>query len=150
MRSLKFLSVLIGLLLISQVAFAQADIAGIRAVWNQEIFVLINTSSEDVNVSNLGFASANGEILPENWVMDTVGDNNIPYSLAEFEPGSCLLAFLSGTAPDLPATVSCTRVVGEFTVTNFGDIVWDVTQRGFQCRCRWRYACRMRHQSYQL
>ena len=128
MRSLKTLIVFAAFFVISQAALAQSDTAEIRAIWNQEVFVLINTSSKDVNVSTLSFSSANGEILPENWVMDTYGDNNLPYSLAEFTPGSCLLAYLSGTSPDLPENVECSRVAGEFTLTNAGDIVWDVTR----------------------
>ena len=63
--------------------------------------------------------------------MNTFGDSNVPYSLAEFEPGSCLLAHLSGTDPDLPENVDCSRVAGQFTLTNAQDIVWDVTQGGF-------------------
>ena len=69
------------------------ETADIRAIWDRDILVLINTSTEDVNLSNLSFTSANGEILPENWVLDTFGENNLSYSLAQFEPGSCLLTY---------------------------------------------------------
>ena len=104
----------------------------VRAIWDQDILVLINTSTEDIDLTGLSFASANGEILPENWVMNTFGENNLSYSLAAFEPGSCLLAYLSGTSPAVPETVDCSRVAGEFTLTNAADIVWDAAQGGFQ------------------
>lgn len=130
--SFKYLFLFLVLILISQTAFAQ-DTAEVRVVWNQGILVVINTSSEDVNVSNLNLISANGEIMAGDWIMDTYGDNNLPYSLAVFEPGSCLLAYPSGGEgqPDLPTNVECTRTVGMFTMTNYDDIVWDVTQGGF-------------------
>jgi len=128
----KYLFSLLVLILISQTAFAQ-DTAGLQVVWNQEILVVINTSSEDVNVSNLNLVSANGAIMAEDWVMDTYGDSNLSYSLAEFEPGSCLIAYPSGgeEQPELPDNVECTATVGMFTMTNYDDIVWDITQGGF-------------------
>ena len=130
--SFKYLFLILVLNLISQTAFAQ-DTAGVQVVWNQEILVLINTSSEDVNLSNLDLMSANGAIMASDWVMNTYGDSNLSYSLAEFEPGSCLIAYPSGgeEQPDLPSTVECTLTVGMFTMTNYNDIVWDITQGGF-------------------
>ena len=49
--SIKYLLLLV-LILISQTVLAQ-ETAEVRLVWNQEILVVINTSGEDVNVSNL-------------------------------------------------------------------------------------------------
>lgn len=133
--SIKYLFLLLVSIFISQIALAQ-DSAEVRVVWNQEILVVINTSSESVNVSNLDFVSANGMIMASDWVMDTYGDMNLSYSLAEFVPGSCLLAYPAGgeEQPELPNTVECTQVVGSFTMTNFNDIVWDVTQGGFSAQ----------------
>lgn len=129
---LKCLFSLLVLTLISQTALAQ-DTAGIQLVWNQEILVVINTGSEDVNVSNLDLVSENGEIMASDWVMNTYGDLNLSYSLAQFEPGSCLIAYPSGgeEQPELPDNVECTRIVGMFTMVNYDDIVWDITQGGF-------------------
>lgn len=130
--SFKYLFLLLMLTLISQTAFAQ-DIAEVQVIWNQENLVVINTSSEDINVSNLNLVSANGAIMAGDWVMNIYGDSNLSYSLAEFKPGSCLIAYPSGgeEQPDLPTNVECARTVGMFTMTNYDDIVWDITQGGF-------------------
>lgn len=131
-KSFKYLFLLLMLTLISQTAFAQ-DTANLRIVWNQENLVVINTSDDAVNVSNLDLISANGAIMAGDWVMNTYSDSNLSYSLAELEPGACLVAYPSGgeEQPDLPDNVECTNTVGMFTMVNFNDIVWDVTQGGF-------------------
>jgi hypothetical protein len=102
----------------------------IRAVWNQEILVLINISDDGVNASNLSLVSENGEIQATDFVME-LDDDDVSYSLADVRPGSCLLVYLAGTAPTVPDTVVCTRVIGEFTPENITDIVWDISQGGF-------------------
>lgn len=129
--SFKYLFIVFVFPLMLQTVFAQS--APVQLIWNQEILVVINTGSEDLNVSNLDLVSANGEIMAGDWVMNTYGDSNLSYSLAEFDPGSCLVAYPSGgeEQPDLPNNVECTLIVGEFTMTNFNDIVWDITQGGF-------------------
>lgn len=130
--SLKYLFTLLMLTLISQIALAQ-NTASVRVVWNQEILVIINTGGEDVNVSNLNLIGANGAIMAEDWTMNIYSDSNLPYSLAQVEPGSCLISYPSGREeqPTLPDNVECTRIVGMFTMTNFDDIVWDIAQGGF-------------------
>jgi hypothetical protein len=133
--SFKYLFLLLVLILISQTAFAQ-DTAEVQIVWNQDILVVINTSDENVNVSSLNLVSANGAIMAGDWVMDTYSDSNLSYSLAEFAPGSCLIAYPSGGGeqPELPETVECTQTVGMFTMTNYDDIVWDIAQGGFSAQ----------------
>lgn len=130
--SFKYLVVLFILILLSQPIFAQ-DSAEVTVVWNQDILVVINTNGVAVNVSDLDFVSANGEIMAGDWAMDTYGDLNFSYSLANFEPGSCLVAYPGDAEeqPDLPETVECTTIVGTFTMTNFDDIVWSAEQGGF-------------------
>ena len=102
----------------------------IRAVWNQEIFVLINISDDGVNASNLALVSEDGEVEATDFVME-LDDDDVSYSLADIRPGSCLLVYLAGTTPEVPETVTCTRVIGEFTPENITDIVWDISQGGF-------------------
>ncbi len=103
----------------------------IRAVWNTDILVIVNTSSEDADLSNLSFSSANGEIMAEDWIMST-GDDTLSYSLADVAPGSCLVAYLNADEqPDLPENVTCTRTEGVFALENINDLVWDVAQGGF-------------------
>lgn len=102
----------------------------IRAVWNTDILVLINVSDEGVNVSDLSLESDDGEVRASDFVME-LDDDGVSYSLADVRPGSCLLVYLASTEPDIPETVTCTRVIGEFTPENFGDIVWEISQGGF-------------------
>jgi len=130
----KYFLLLLVFTLLSQTAFAQNS--DVTVIWNQDILVVINTSGEDVNVSNLDFVSANGAILASDWVMDTFGDSNLSYSLADLGPGSCLIAYPSDSEeqPALPETVECTITEGVFTLTNFGDIVWDAAQGGFSAQ----------------
>jgi len=133
--SFKHLFIIFVLILMSQTVLAQGT-AEIQILWDQEILVVLNTSDEDVNVSNLDLVSANGAIMASDWVMNTYGDNNLPYSLAELQPGACLLAYPSTLEeqPDLPEEVECTVTTGMFTMTNLDDIVWDATQGGFSAQ----------------
>ncbi len=112
---------------------ADDDHADILVSWNTDIFVIINTSDTDVNISDLSFSSSDGEILPENWVMNTdEDDSNLSYSLADVTAGSCLIAYLSADEqPELPENVTCTRTEGMFTMLNINDMVWDASQGGF-------------------
>jgi len=114
------------------VAMDDDEAQSIRAIWNTDIFVVVNTSEVAVDVANLSFASSQGQILPENWSLNTFGANNLLYSLEDFAPGSCLIAYLSADEqPTLPDNVTCTRTEGVFTMTNISDVVWDVSQGGF-------------------
>jgi hypothetical protein len=108
-----------------------ADMGGLRAVWNNDILVVINTMDDPIDASSLRLASAQGEIVPENWVMTMPEGEDTPYTLDAVPPGGCLLAYLADTEPEIPETVDCNVVAGEFTLTNPGDIVWDVSQGGF-------------------
>lgn len=130
--SIKYLFSLLVVIIISQTAFAQ-DSADVKIIWTQEFLVVVNTSNDDVNLSTLDLMSANGAIMAADWVMDTYGDSNLSYSLAKVEPGACLLAYPSGQEeqPVLPENVECATIIGMFTMTNFNDIVWDITQGGF-------------------
>lgn len=102
----------------------------IRAIWNPEILVLINVSDEGVNVSDLSLVSEDGEIHASDFVME-LDDDDMLYSLADVRPGSCLLVYLADTTPEIPETVSCTRVIGKFTPESVRDIVWAISQDGF-------------------
>lgn len=123
----------------------------VRAVWNQEVLVLINISGDGVDVSALTLQGENGSVLPENWVMAVDEATTLPYMLTNMRPGSCLIAYRSGLTPTPPDTVTCTRIIGEFEVTNADDVIWtsdrvDFTPvlagaEGAPCDTRNRTAC---------
>lgn len=122
------------ILLITTLIAAQDDNSlSVRALWNGEIFVVLNNSDEAVDLTGLSFSSANGEITPDNWVMSVNDETGLPYGLNDVAPGSCLAAYFveQPERPALPGDVSCTRFIGEFTPTSYGDLVWDVSQGGF-------------------
>lgn len=130
MRKYSVLSLLLLLALLTQLNMAQAE-NGVRAIWNQDVFVVINISGGGVDLSELSFEGANGGILPENWVMAVDAATTESYSLTNVRPGSCLIAYRSGGTPTPPATVTCTRVIGEFEVTNLEDVIWTVDRGTF-------------------
>jgi hypothetical protein len=110
----------------------------VRALWNNDIFVIINVSGDGVDLSGLSLEGVDndGAILPENWVMAVDPVTTASYTLTDVRPGSCLVAYLSvaGTdevAPELPAGVACDQIIGEFTVTNLADLVWTLEANGF-------------------
>jgi len=102
----------------------------IRAIWNAEIFVVINNSDLDADVTDLTFQSALGSIRPDDWTLgsDATG---IPYTLTAMRPGDCLLAYFGGERPDIPDTVTCSQVIGEYGATTPNALVWSVMQGGF-------------------
>lgn len=131
--SRKLLFALFALFLLSVPLIVQAqDTVTVRAVWTQDILVLINISNDPADLSDLTLTSARGEIAPDDWVMGVDPETTLSYSLRSVLPGGCLIVYFAGNArPDIPASVECRAVVGEFTPTTFGDLVWDITQGGF-------------------
>lgn len=121
-------------ILLAVVPFSAAqDSSGteIRAIWSVDTFVLLNNSDSGADVSALSFVNEVGEITPDDWVLDIDPDTGATYTLTDMRPGSCLLAYFIGTEPLIPETVSCTRVIGEFIIDSFDDIVWSIPQGGF-------------------
>lgn len=117
------------------VATAEAAAAGVRALWNREVLVVLNVSDAVLDLSDLTLLGDLGDITPDNWVMQT-DDAGVSYSLSEVHPGSCLVAYLStqGTAnvaPDLPENVTCDEVIGLFTAASLEDLVWSLENNGF-------------------
>jgi hypothetical protein len=102
----------------------------VRAVWNATTLVLINISSEGVDVSELSLEGESGEILPTTWAVKTDAAG-VSYSLTDVRPGSCLVVSLSGTTPEIPANVTCSRIVADITLEDINDVVWDVSKGGF-------------------
>ncbi len=128
----KFVFVLL-LVLAVVVPFTQAQDASntVRAIWNNDVLVLINISGDGVDLSELALQGETGAILPENWVMAVDASTTLSYSLYNVRPGSCLIAYRSGAQPVAPETVSCTRTIGEFEVTNIDDIIWTPDRASF-------------------
>ncbi len=119
------------LALFSTLTIAQSSSTEIRAIWSVETFVLINNSDDGVDVSGLSFVSRDGEITPDDWVLQLNTDTNEFYTLSDLRPGACLVAFFADFTGEIPETVSCSRVIGEFIITSFDDIVWGIPQGGF-------------------
>ncbi|MCU0499936.1 MAG: hypothetical protein MUF87_21505 [Anaerolineae bacterium] len=130
MRKYSVLSLLLLLALLTQISMAQGENV-VRAIWNQDVFVVINISDGGVDLSELSFEGANGAILAENWVMAVDPNTTESYSLTNVRPGSCLIAYRSGSTPTPPTTVTCTRTIGEFEVTNLDDVIWTVDRGTF-------------------
>ena len=134
-RKWSLLVCMVMLLAMSGLAAAQDEDTGgsteMRAVWNSETLVLINVGQTGADLTSTSLTSADGAITPESWVMFVDEETTLSFPLSDLRPGDCLQVYLSGTEATPPDTVSCTRVVGEFTPTTFDDLVWDVTQGGF-------------------
>lgn len=151
MRKLILLLVLLFILVAVPFSFAQDVTNTVRAVWDQNVLVLINISSDGVDVSELSLQGESGGIFPENWVLAVDPATTLPYTLTNVRPGSCLVAYRSGSTATPPAAVSCTRIIGEFEVTNLADVIWtsdhtDFTPvlagaEGEACDTRNRTAC---------
>jgi len=102
-----------------------------RAIWNQDIFVVINLSDTGMDLSGVSFEAEAGMIMPNQWVLFEDPDGGF-YTLEDVRPGSCLVSYLGGIdQPELPSGVDCTRIIGEFTPTNLDDIIWNVSSGGF-------------------
>jgi hypothetical protein len=127
----KFLILALLLTVIPLSVMAQDDGSEVRAIWNTEILVVINVGDDGADLSGLTFESANGAITAEDWVMNVDEMTTFAYPLTDVRPGDCLVAYFTGTDPELPAQVTCTREIGVFTPTTFDDLVWDVSQGGF-------------------
>ncbi len=127
---LRKLTFLVALLLVSQVVLAQDNANVVRAIWTPEILVIINISGDGVDLSQLELVGADGGVVPLDWVMRE-DENGVSYSLYNVRPGSCLLLYPADTVPAVPSTVSCTRIVGEFTPVNLNDIIWAVNLGSF-------------------
>jgi hypothetical protein len=103
----------------------------VRAVWNQTTLVLINVSADGVDLSELSLEGSDSALTPDQWVMNVDSVTTLSYPLTNVRPGSCLVAYVSGTEPEIPSTVSCTRTIGEATLESIEDVVWDVTAGSF-------------------
>jgi hypothetical protein len=130
-KSARIFMLIVGFALISvlQVQAQAADT--VRAVWNQSTLVLINISGGGIDLSELTLQGANSSITPDQWVMNVDTATTLPYVLTNVRPGSCLIAYLSGTTPEVPSTVACTRTIGEAQLENADDVVWNVTAGSF-------------------
>lgn len=104
----------------------------IRAVWTEDIFVLLNNTDQGVDLSALTLESEMGSITPDDWAMEFSPDLEANFALADFRPGSCLLAYLDdGERPDLPQNVTCTRIAGRYLIIDMGNRLWDASQERF-------------------
>jgi len=130
-RKIVILVVLLMLTLATQVSLAQEDENIVRAIWNPQILVLINISGDGVDVSELSLEGENGFIYPWDWVMEVNEDTTLSYTLTDMRPGSCLLVYPSGTEPEVPSTVDCTRIIGRFTPSNLSDVIWEISDQSF-------------------
>lgn len=102
----------------------------VRAVWNATTLVIINISSDGVDVSELSLENESGSILPTTWAVNTDAAG-VSYSLTDVRPGSCLVISLAGTTPEIPANVTCSRTIAQITLEDINDVVWDVSKGGF-------------------
>lgn len=102
----------------------------VRAVWNSTTLVLINISTEGVDVTELSLENSSGSILPSTWAVKTDAAG-VSYSLLDVRPGSCLVVSMAGTTPEIPASVTCTRIIADITLDDINDVVWDVSKGGF-------------------
>ncbi len=111
---------------------SQAARAFIRAVWTPETLVLINTTPFGLDLAELTLSSSAGDVGPELWVMNVDPASGTPYNLADFRPGSCLVATYPNM-PDapLPASVRCTRVYARVSLENLNDVVWSLDAGSF-------------------
>lgn len=125
------IGVLVALLLGALPVAAQNGGTEIRAIWSAETFVLLNNSDETVDVSRLRFVTDAGEITAGDWVMAIDPRTGDEFSLNEMLPGSCLVAYFVGGDGQIPDTVLCNRIIGQFIIESFDDIVWSIPQGGF-------------------
>lgn len=133
MKNLKTicLGIMLSTLMLMSAGAQDSNTGVVRAIWTPDAMAIINISDVGVNLSTLSLESATGSIEPTDWVMLT-DESGVSYSLADVRPGSCLLIYLADSMEtEPPAGANCTRVVAEFTPVNVTDIVWDVTQGGF-------------------
>lgn len=133
LRKGSFLAALFLTLLVGTVGLGQAQATStVRAIWNQSTLVIINVSEGGVDLSQLTLAgNQDSAITPDQWVMEVDSATTLAYSLYDVRPGSCLVTYLSGTEPQIPDGVTCTRIIGKAELANLGDIVWSIETGGF-------------------
>ncbi len=103
----------------------------IRAIWTQQVLVLINTTGRGADLSTLRLESAEGAITPDDWTLDFSPDLGDFYTLNNLRPGSCLVAYMGTNRPELPNTITCTRIVGRYILRDAADKIWDAAHGGF-------------------
>jgi|GEM_PF-2410201 len=103
--------------------------AEIRLIWNDRIFVLINTSDTPVDVSNVSFEGANGGGFG---AQDWLANSDAPLYLNSLQPGSCLVAYsaLETTPPPVPSSVRCSRVSARIALQP-NDVIWEMRNGSF-------------------
>lgn len=126
--------------------------AEILLIWNDRIFVLINTSDTPVDVSNIHFEGANGGGFG---AQDWLANSEAPLYLNSLQPGGCLVAYsaLETTPPPVPSSVMCSRVSARVALQP-NDVIWEIRDGSFTayptgtdpvpCSLTTRSACEVR------